>query len=215
MSTRHTIVLATRNAGKIREISAVLSGLGVRIAPLEEFSKSGEISEPAEHGATFADNARDKALYYARATGQWCLADDSGLAVDALGGAPGVHSARYADDECPGKHDRAAIDRANNAKLLRALHGISDERRTARFICHLALADPERVLIEARDSVEGRIGHVEKGANGFGYDPLFYFPEKGRTTAELPDDEKNLISHRGKALRKFAAMLADLLAKQP
>lgn len=209
MTTSCVIVLATRNGGKIREIRQVLSDLPIRIALLEEF---GDIAEPAEHGATFAENARDKALYYARATGRWCLADDSGLVVDCLGGAPGVRSARYAADDCPALSPRQVIDRANNARLLRELAAVPDDRRTARFVCHLAMADERRVLIEATDSVEGVIGRQERGGGGFGYDPLFFLPDKGRTTAELPADEKNLISHRGKALRKFAEMLRDYLA---
>ncbi|MFB3890550.1 MAG: RdgB/HAM1 family non-canonical purine NTP pyrophosphatase [Phycisphaerae bacterium] len=210
MTARGVIVLATRNPGKIREIRQVLAGLNVRIAGLEEY---GDIPEPAEHGRTFAENARDKALYYARATGQWCLADDSGLAVDALGGAPGVRSARYAADDCPAGSPRKVIDRANNARLLRELSAVPDERRTARFICHLAMADGARVLIEASGSVEGVIGRQERGSNGFGYDPLFILPDRGLTTAELPADEKNLISHRGKALREFASLLKEYLVK--
>ena len=209
MSVR-TIVLATRNPGKLKEIRAVLADLPVRIAGLEEFTR---VPEPEEHGLTFADNARDKALYYARAAGQWCLADDSGLVVDALGGEPGVRSARYAADECPPGTDRHAIDQANNRKLLRALAGVPDAQRTARFVCHLAMADSQHVLLEASDTIEGRIGHEPHGDNGFGYDPLFHIDTHGCTTAELPSDEKNRISHRGKALRKFAASLAELTGR--
>ncbi len=175
-------------------------------------SEFGDIDEPPEIGATFAENARTKALAYARATGQWCLADDSGLVVDALGGAPGVHSARYAADDCPAA---ANLDAANNAKLLAALEGAEDEQRGARFVCHLVLADPDRVLIETFDTIEGRIAHEPRGENGFGYDPLFFVPELGCTTAQLPLEEKNAISHRGKALRQFARLLDELLAADP
>lgn len=201
-----TIVLATRNPGKLKEIRAVLADLPVRIAGLEEFPP---VPEPEEHGLTFADNARDKALYYAVATGQWCLADDSGLVVDAIGGEPGVHSARYAAAECPPGSDRHTIDQANNRKLLNALKDIPDALRTARFVCCLALADGDHVILEASDTMEGRICHKPSGYNGFGYDPLFFIDSHGCTTAELPSDEKNRISHRGKALRKFASLLKE------
>jgi len=218
------IVLATRNPGKIREIRQVLAdspacspadhlaGGRVEVAGLEEF---GGIPEPAEHGLTFAQNARDKALYYAAATGRLCLADDSGLEVDALGGAPGVHSARYAADRCHAGADRATIDAANNAKLLKALEGADDDRRAARFVCHLALADARRILIAAFDTMEGRIGREARGSNGFGYDPLFFIPAMGCTTAELPTDRKNRISHRGRAVRHFAELLKGLLLETP
>lgn len=141
----------------------------------------------------------------------WALADDSGLAVDALGGEPGVLSARYAGDECPVGADREAVDQANNAKLLRRLQGVPNEKRTARFICHLALADEKGILLEASGAVEGRIAHAPAGENGFGYDPLFFVPELGCTTAELSSKEKNRISHRGKAVREFAGKLAQYL----
>ena len=211
MLSSRPIVLATRNPGKIREIKEVLADLPVRIAGLEEF---GDIPEPEETGHSFAQNAAQKALYYARATRQWCLADDSGLVVDALDGDPGVRSARYAAENCPPGADRHTIDQANNAKLLRSLRDVKEADRTARFVCHLALADENKVLIEAFDSVEGRIGYQPRGENGFGYDPLFYMPEKGSTTAQLPSGEKNAISHRGKALRKFASALKDYLKKE-
>ena len=207
--SRVTLVLATRNPGKCREIREVLADAPVEIVSLDSFAP---VAEPAEDGATFAENARHKALYYARATGQWCLADDSGLVVDALGGAPGVHSARYAADECPPESRRDVIDAANNAKLLRELAGVPDDKRTARFVCHLAMADAREVLIEARGAIEGCIGHVARGDNGFGYDPLFWVTDRGCTTAELPSDDKNRISHRGQALRTFAHQLERLLA---
>jgi len=208
MSAAAPIVLATRNPGKLREIRQVLSPLSVEAMSLEDF---GEIPEPAETGKTFAANARAKALYYARATGRWALADDSGLEVDALNGAPGVRSARYAADACPPGADRAAIDQANNRRLLAELQNVPDEKRTARFVCHLALADDQRILLEARGIIEGRIGHAPQGHNGFGYDPLFFVPALGCTTAQLLPEEKNRISHRGQAVRQFAEMLRQLL----
>ena len=204
-------MLASRNQGKLREIRQVLSSCpGVHIAGLEELD---EIPEPIEDGQTFAQNARKKALHYARATGQWCLADDSGLAVDALGGLPGVHSARYAADCCPPDSPRGLIDQANNQKLLEALADVSDERRTARFVCHLVLARTDQILIETFDAIEGRILRQPKGSNGFGYDPLFFVPEQDCTTAQLPPEMKNKVSHRGKALRRFAELLEDLLRR--
>jgi XTP/dITP diphosphohydrolase len=196
-----TLVLASRNQGKIREIKQTLGRLNVRVVGLGEIDPDGAIPEPEETGATFAENARDKAHYYARATGHWALADDSGLVVDALNGAPGMHSARYAADQCPPAAARPVIDQANNRKLLAELANVPDERRTARFVCHLALSDGREVLLEADGVVEGRIGHIPAGDNGFGYDPLFYIPQAGCTTAQLAADAKNAISHRGQAVR--------------
>jgi len=201
-------VLATRNPGKLREIRQVLGDLPVRVVGLEAF---GGIPEPAEEGSTFARNARDKALYYARRTACWCLADDSGLVVDALGGAPGVHSARYAAEKFPPDAGRGVRDAANTAKLLAALAGTADEKRTARFVCHLALADPDQILLEASGTIEGTITRRRRGENGFGYDPVFLVPEAGRTAAEMSPREKNAISHRGQAVRNFARLLKGLL----
>jgi XTP/dITP diphosphohydrolase len=208
---RQPLVLASRNPGKIREIRQILLDLPAGLVGLEGLDS---LSEPVEDGETFAANARLKAAYYARATGRWCLADDSGLEVDALGGAPGVRSARYAADECPPGAPRAVLDAANNAKLLRALAGVAAENRTARFVCHAVLADPEGELLEACDTVEGRIGFDARGENGFGYDPLFLLPQFGCTTAELDAERKNAISHRGKAMRAIAEMIHEVTAKQ-
>lgn len=205
-----SIVLATRNPGKFREIKAVLGDLPVDLLGLESFSG---LKEPDETGSTFAENARRKAIYYSLATGRWCLADDSGLEVDALGGAPGLKSARYAADRCRPQADRKELDRANNALLLENLQGIPDQQRTARFVCHLALADGERIVIETFDTVEGYIGHHPRGLNGFGYDPLFVHPQSGCTTAELSEEAKNAVSHRGKAVRHFASLLRSFLAQ--
>ena len=210
MTPTRSIVLASGNPGKLREIRRELGDLPVRVASLEEY---GPIREPDEDGETFGANARDKALYYAEATGQWCLADDSGLAVDALDGAPGVRSARYAEADFPPDADRPVRDAANNARLLAALAQVPDDRRGARFVCHVALAASGRVLIEATDTVEGMILREPRGRNGFGYDPLFFLPELGHTAAELTPDEKNRISHRGKAVRRFADKLREFLER--
>lgn len=168
------------------------------------------ISEVEEDGDTFADNARKKALGYAQAAGLWTLADDSGLIIDALNGEPGVHSARYAADEAASS-DRKAIDRANYEKALRLLNGVPAQRRTARFMCHLCLAAPDKILLEATGSVEGVIGTAPVGDNGFGYDPIFYIPSAGKTAAQLDSDEKNRISHRGRAIQTFKPLLENLL----
>lgn len=202
-----SIVLATRNPGKLREIQAVLAEAPVEIIDLESF---GDIPEPEEHGATFAENARDKAIYYAQATGQWCLADDSGLVVDALDGQPGVRSARFAADRVGPDAPRTVIDAANNQKLLELLENVSDENRSARFVCHLALAQDREILLEAFDTIEGSILREPHGSNGFGYDPLFFVKEAGCTTAQLPAELKNRISHRGKALRQLAGLLKSV-----
>lgn len=204
------IIIASGNPGKCREISQVLAELGIRTTPLAEYA---EIPEPEETGETFAENARQKALYYAGITGNWCIADDSGLVVDALGGAPGVHSARYAAERCPENAPREVSDAANNAKLLEALANVPDNKRSARFICHLALADDKnQIIIEAQGTIEGRITRDQKGGNGFGYDPMFYVPEFGCTTAELSPLQKNSVSHRGNALREFTIRLEEYLS---
>jgi XTP/dITP diphosphohydrolase len=212
MPLERILVLATGNPAKVREIRAVLKDLPLKVLSLADLPS---VAEPEETGATFADNARAKALYYARATGRWCLADDSGLIVDSLGGEPGVHSARYAADELPAGSPRAVIDAANNRKLLRELAEVEDARRTARFVCHLAMADPQRIVVEATGMIEGRIGHVPAGQNGFGYDPLFLVDDLGRTTAQLESEHKNSISHRGKATREFAEKLRRMLSGSP
>jgi len=199
-----TVVLATGNPGKLREIRAELGDLPVGVLGLAELPP---VAEPIEDGDTFADNARLKAHYYARATGHWCLADDSGLVVDALGGRPGVRSARYAAVERPANGGRAVQDAANNRKLLAELADVPDAQRAARFVCHLALSDGRAIILEARGVIEGRIARAPRGDNGFGYDPLFWVPALGKTAAELPPPRKNALSHRGQAVRKFAAKL--------
>lgn len=203
-----TLLVATRNAGKTREFRAAFAALGVRVIDLREY-EGAAIPPIAEDGATFADNARIKAQTVATATGLVTLADDSGLCVDRLGGAPGVHSARYAGPD--------ATDAENNAKLLRELRlaaerdGAADARSPARFVCCLALYDPATgTCIVEEGTVEGEIVPEPSGSGGFGYDPLFWLPTHGCTMAELPLDEKNRISHRGVALRRLIARLERL-----
>jgi XTP/dITP diphosphohydrolase len=164
------------------------------------------LPEPEEDAETFEGNAAIKAVYYARATGMVCLADDSGLMVDALGGAPGVRSARYAGGGGVGA-TRAERDAANNAKLLGELAGVPDAHRTARFVCAMVLASPAgEILATTRGTFEGRIGLAPKGSNGFGYDPLLVIDD-GRTSADLSEAEKNARSHRGEAAR---AMVGEM-----
>jgi XTP/dITP diphosphohydrolase len=204
------IILATRNPGKLHEIARMLAALPVRLLSLDGWD---ELGAPVETGDTFAANARQKARYYASATGLWCLADDSGLVVDALGGRPGVLSARYAADRRQADTDKAQTDAANNRKLLDELVGAEGPMRTARFVCRVALDDGSDVLAEAEGVLEGRIARAPRGDNGFGYDPLFVPEGSSRTAAEMTADEKNAISHRGKAVRAMAGLLADLLRR--
>lgn len=197
------ILIASGNPHKVEEIAAVLAPLGVRVAGLDSVSPA--IAEPEETGRTFEANAELKALYYAGRTGRVCLADDSGLEVDALGGAPGVASAYYAGRE----GTRSERDRANNAKLLRAMQLTPGEQRRARFVCMMCLADAQGVLATSRGTLEGRITVEPRGSNGFGYDPLLEL-EDGRTSAELSPSEKNARSHRGQAARKMAEAIARI-----
>ncbi len=200
------ILFTTSNPHKIRELRAILAPLGVDILGLD--SLKGRVEEPVEDGETFAANARLKAAGYSKATGLACLAEDSGLEVDALEGAPGVHSARYAGVEGA----REERDEANNEKLLEAMREVPDEMRGARFVSALCLVDAEaNVLCETRGTYEGVIARERRGENGFGYDPLLFLPELGRSSAELSADEKNARSHRGAAARK----LADWLRERP
>ena len=192
------IVFATSNPHKVREAREILVPLGITLADLGELAR--DLAEPIEDGETFEANAQLKARYYAGHLGLVCLAEDSGLEVDALGGAPGVYSARYA--EIDGTRDER--DRANNEKLLAALGGVPSERRGARFVCTLAVADPAgNILAEARGTYPGVIAFEPRGTHGFGYDPLLYLPDRGCTSAELPEAEKNARSHRGQALREL------------
>lgn len=195
------IVLATRNSGKVAELAATLKDFGLTVRGLDEYPEIGEI---IEDGETFEANALIKARTVANATGLVAIADDSGLAVDALNGAPGVYSARYSDDT-PGLTG-TTTDARNNEKLLQALSGVTDEKRTARFCCVMAAAAPNGAEHTTSGTWEGCIGHEYKGDNGFGYDPLFIDPTDNKHSAELTKAEKNKRSHRGNAL---AALLRD------
>src|SRR5215469_16760328 len=197
-----TIFIATSNPGKLRDFAGAASAHNVHIQPIPNFSKLDPV---VEDGLTFDDNARKKAEQYSLALpGQIVIADDSGLEVDALHGAPGVHSARYAADE-PRKADANTGDDANNARVLRELEGVAPEKRTGRFVCVIAAARDGRTLGTFRGVAEGRILDRLKGSEGFGYDPMFYFPRMKKTFAELRPEEKSHYSHRGAAFRKFLA----------
>ncbi len=183
------ILVATTNPGKMKELSEMLSAAGhAEWLSLRDFP---DVPEVEEDGHTFAENARKKALGYAAATGLWTLADDSGLLINALDGAPGVYSARFAADEYDQKSpDRKTIDRLNYQKALRLLDSVPDAQRTARFCCHLCLAKPGQILLETTGFVEGVINRAPVGDNGFGYDPIFYIPAAGKTAAQLDSIEK-------------------------
>ncbi len=193
------IVLATRNPGKVRELAALLAGLPVQVRSLLDFPHVGPLPE---EGDTYADNAASKALAAALATGLPALADDSGLEVDALGGAPGPQSSRWLGEE--------ATDADRNAALLDRLRGVPPERRTARFRAVVAVALPDRTVRTFEGVVEGRIADRPAGAHGFGYDPIFILPQYGRTMAELGPEVKDRISHRAQAVQAARAYLATL-----
>lgn len=216
------VLVATTNPGKIAELRACL-GADIQWLDLSDFEG---IVEVKEDGQTFAENARKKATGYAKATGIWTIADDSGLVVDALGGAPGVKSARFSGEAVPALYPggrkqgqdalvtgtkRTLIDHRNIAKVLELLKGVSKEKRTARFVCRLCLASPEKIMIETEGVLEGLITDREIGENGFGYDPIFFVPHLNKTVAQLTQEEKNAISHRGNAIRKLRPLLNELL----
>jgi XTP/dITP diphosphohydrolase len=194
------VLIATTNAGKLRDFAGAASPLGIEIESLPNFAS---IPTAVEDGLTFEDNARKKAEYYsAYAPGAIVLADDSGLEVDALGGAPGMHSARYAADQ-PHLVGNNTDDQANNARLIRELRKIPPENRSARFVCVIAVARDGQTLSVFRGQAEGILLDSARGSNGFGYDPLFYFPSIQKTFAELTPEEKANHSHRGAAFRQF------------
>lgn len=185
------IIFATGNAGKMREIREILADFGAEILSMKE---AGISTDAEENGASYEENALIKARAVAEKAGDAVvLADDSGLEIDALGGEPGIYSARYLGED--------TSYRVKNANLIERLAGVPEEKRTARFVCAIAAVFPDGRELVTKAAVEGRIGYEEKGEGGFGYDPIFYVPEFGRTTAELSEEEKNQISHRGKALR--------------
>jgi XTP/dITP diphosphohydrolase len=194
------ILIATSNPGKLRDFAGAAVAHGVEIAPVPHFSSLPAV---VEDGATFEANARKKAEFYSRhVPGEIVLADDSGLEVDALGGAPGVRSARYAADD-PKKAENNTGDEANNARLLRELKDVPPEKRTGRFVCVIAAARDGKTLQVFRGTAAGTILDNPRGWNGFGYDPLFYFPQIRKAFAELTAEEKAGCSHRGAALQQF------------
>jgi XTP/dITP diphosphohydrolase len=194
------ILIATSNPGKLRDFAGAAQRHGVEVAGIPGFSSLPAV---VEDGLTFEANARKKAEAYSRyVPGETVVADDSGLEIDALHGAPGVHSARYAADE-PDKAETNTDDEANNARVLRELNGVPPSQRTGRFVCVLAAARDGKTLATFRGVAEGIILDVPCGENGFGYDPLFYFPQIKKTFAELSAEEKSEYSHRGAAFREF------------
>jgi len=195
-----TILIATGNAGKLREMQAMLDGLPVRWLGLGDV---GHVPEPVEDGSTFLANAERKALHYASLTDHWTLAEDSGLEVDCLDGRPGVYSARFAGPQ--------RSDRDNNAKLVEMVRAVPPDRRSARFRCVMVMADPHRVLLRSEGLFEGLILTQPRGRNGFGYDPHFFIPRLAKTAAELPPEQKNAISHRGQALQAIRPRIQALL----
>ncbi|MCX4325708.1 MAG: XTP/dITP diphosphatase [Lachnospiraceae bacterium] len=193
------IIVATCNQDKIKEIREILAGDGIEYVSLEDEGLSG--INITEDGSTFEENAVIKAKTVSEATGLMVLADDSGLEVDYLGGAPGIYSARYMGEDTPYT--------IKNNHIIEELKDAEGDERSARFVCVMACAFPDGRVITTEGKIEGQIAYEEKGENGFGYDPVFYLPEKGCTTAQLKPEEKNAISHRGRALRAMNKKLAE------
>lgn len=204
------IIFATGNEGKMREIRAILQETGAEILSMKE---AGVFLDIKEDGTTFAQNALIKARAVAQAladkqefdTDCVVLADDSGLEIDCLGGEPGIYSARYLGEETPFN--------IKSQDFLRRLEGVADEKRTARFVCAIAAVWPDGETVTTLGTIEGRIGYELKGDNGFGYDPIFYLPELGRSAAELSDEEKNRISHRSRALEQMKPELMKRMSR--
>ena len=194
-----TVIFATGNQNKLREIREIMADIpDVRIISMKE---AGIEADMVEDGDTFEENARIKAEAVSGLSGEIVLADDSGLVIDALNGEPGIFSARYMGEE--------TSYHIKNNELVRRLEGVPDEERTARFVCAVAAAVPGKKTYVVRGVMEGRIGYEEKGANGFGYDPIFFLPSDGKGSAEIRPEEKNRISHRGKALRAVREVLSE------
>ena len=196
MTETMEILVATRNLGKVREIRKALGGLGLKIHSLGDFENVPSVEEDGE---SFAENALKKARFYSKACGKLTISDDSGLEVDALKGAPGIYSARFAGTK--------ASDRENNQKLLHLMEVIAPSKRGARFRCSIAIVSPKGSEKVVEGKCSGRIGLKEAGRRGFGYDPLFIFPRLGKTMAQLTLEEKNKVSHRGIALRKLRKII--------
>lgn len=193
---RQTIIFATGNEGKMREIRQILEGMDVEILSMKQ---AGIAMDIIEDGTTFMENAIIKAKAVATKTNNIVIADDSGLEIDYLNKEPGIYSARYLGED-------TSYD-IKNAELLKRMEGVEEEKRTARFVCAIAAVLPGGEILTTQGIVEGRIAHKIEGANGFGYDPIFYLPEYGCTSAQITEEEKNEISHRGRALRKMRAEL--------
>lgn len=206
------VLIATSNSGKLRDFAGAAKARGIEISGIPNFSSLPPV---VEDGQTFEANARKKAEAYSKCVpGKLVLADDSGLEIDALKGAPGIHSARYAAPDLhnkePHQADTNTDDEANNARVLRELQGVPPEQRTARFVCVLAAARDGETLATFRGRAEGQILNAPRGTNGFGYDPLFYFPQIKKTFAELTAEEKSRCSHRGAAFRDFLRWCDDV-----
>lgn len=186
------IIFATGNEGKMKEVRMILKDLGLPVLSMKEAGVQADI---VEDGTTFEENAKIKAVAVQKLTGALVLADDSGLEIDYLNKEPGIYSARYMGEDTPYS--------VKNANLISRLAGVPDEQRTARFVCAIAAAFPDGEVLTTRGTIEGIIGYEERGENGFGYDPIFYLPEYKKSTAELSQEEKNALSHRGRALRQM------------
>jgi len=195
------IIIATRNAGKLREMQTLLAPLGLKILSLKDFPEAPDV---LEDGATFAENAAKKAKIVARTTGRPAIADDSGLVVKALGGRPGVFTSRFAGEK--------TSDRNKCQRLLEEMAGIQEEQREAAFVCAIAAAHPQGEVKIVEGECQGRITFSPRGENGFGFDPIFFVSELGKTMAELEPEVKNQVSHRGRALEKLKLILPQFLA---
>ena len=186
------IIFATGNEGKMKEVRMILKDLGLPVLSMKEAGVQADI---VEDGTTFEENAKIKAVAVQKLTGALVLADDSGLEINYLNKEPGIYSARYMGEDTSYS--------VKNANLISRLAGVPDEQRTARFVCAIAAAFPDGEVLTTRGTIEGIIGYEERGENGFGYDPIFYLPEYKKSTAELSPEEKNALSHRGRALRQM------------
>lgn len=197
------IIFATGNEDKMKEIRRILADPSLEILSLKDAGIHADIDE---NGKSFEENAMIKAEAISKMTGEIVLADDSGLEIDYLNKEPGIYSARYMGED--------TSYRIKNASLIERLAGVPDEKRTARFVCAIAAAFPDGTVKTTEGVIEGRIGYEERGENGFGYDPIFYVPEFGCTTAELPEEQKNAVSHRGKALEKMREILKESVSAE-
>lgn len=190
------ILIATSNEGKMKEFRRLLADKEVEVLSMKEAGIEIDIEE---NGTTFEENAAIKAKALCAVSNTLCLADDSGLVIDFLGGEPGIYSARYLGHDTPYEE--------KNRSIIERMKGVKDQERTARFVCAVAAAFPDGTVMTVTDTMEGLIAHEPAGCGGFGYDPIFFFPPKGITSAEMTSDEKNAVSHRGKALRRMIAFL--------